>query len=145
MSVRASRRIALVDDLRRTWFGYRLAQLGCLLTSYAIPYRSMSMGLTAFAPAFTESEVEQLSQDAGLPRPSIRVIGHNVFWPVGNGTGPNESAHRPKNLGRNCHWRWTAGHHVGHSIVRTRHAVLLVEAKRFPRDKVCGGCLNRRA
>lgn len=25
------------------------------------------------------------------------------------------------------------------------HAVLLVEAKRFPRDKVCGGCLNRRA
>ncbi len=25
------------------------------------------------------------------------------------------------------------------------HSVLLVEAKRFPRDKVCGGCLNRRA
>lgn len=25
------------------------------------------------------------------------------------------------------------------------HKVLLVEAKRFPRDKVCGGCLNRRA
>lgn len=25
------------------------------------------------------------------------------------------------------------------------HAVLLVEAKRFPRDKVCGGCLNGRA
>lgn len=25
------------------------------------------------------------------------------------------------------------------------HQVLLVEAKKFPRDKVCGGCLNRRA
>ncbi|MFO1066012.1 MAG: FAD-dependent monooxygenase [Pirellulales bacterium] len=28
---------------------------------------------------------------------------------------------------------------------RAGHSVLLVEAKRFPRDKVCGGCLNARA
>ena len=30
-------------------------------------------------------------------------------------------------------------------LARLGHAVLLVEAKRFPRDKVCGGCLNQRA
>lgn len=30
-------------------------------------------------------------------------------------------------------------------LVERGHSVLLVEAKRFPRDKVCGGCLNRRA
>ncbi len=37
------------------------------------------------------------------------------------------------------------GYHVVHTTGDRGHSVLLVEAKRFPRDKVCGGCLNGRA
>ena len=66
---RAARRIVLIDDLRRTWFGYRLAQLGCqLLTRSHIVHVDGPLSVRA---AFTEAEVEQLSHEAGLPKPQI--------------------------------------------------------------------------
>lgn len=66
---RATRRIMLIDDLRRTWLGYRLAQLGChLLTRSHIVHVDGPLSVRA---AFTEPEVKQLSQTAGLPEPSI--------------------------------------------------------------------------
>lgn len=71
---RATRRIVLIDDLRRTWFGYRLAQLGCqLLTRSHIVHVDGPLSVRA---AFTEPEVEQLSREAGLPQPSI-----SRHWP----------------------------------------------------------------
>ncbi len=39
---RATRRIVLIDDLRRTWLGYRLAQLGCQLLTRSHMCMSMA-------------------------------------------------------------------------------------------------------
>lgn len=38
-----------------------------------------------------------------------------------------------------------AGSIAAHSLARIGHSVLLVDRARFPRAKVCGGCLNARA
>lgn len=66
---RATRRIVLIDDLRRTWLGYRLAQLGChLLTRSHIVHVDGPLSVRA---AFTEPEVKQLSEAAGLPEPNF--------------------------------------------------------------------------
>ncbi len=71
---RATRRVMLVDDLRRTWFGYRLAQLGChLLTRSRIVHVDGPLSVRA---AFTETEVEELSREAGLPKPEV-----SRHWP----------------------------------------------------------------
>ena len=66
---RATRHVVLIDDLRRTWLGYRLAQLGCyVLTRSHIVHVDGPLSVRA---AFTEVEVENLSQEAGLPKPVI--------------------------------------------------------------------------
>lgn len=66
---RASRHVVLIDDLRRTWLGYRLAQLGCyILTRSHIVHVDGPLSVRA---AFTEPEVDSLSQEAGLPKPVI--------------------------------------------------------------------------
>ncbi len=66
---RATRGVVIVDDLRRTWLGYRLAQLGChLLTRSHIVHVDGPLSVRA---AFTEKEVMELSREAGLPSPTI--------------------------------------------------------------------------
>lgn len=71
---RAARHLVLVDDLRRTWLGYRMAQLGCqLLTRSSIVHVDGPLSVRA---AFTESELEALSNDAGLPKPKC-----SRHWP----------------------------------------------------------------
>lgn len=66
---RAARQLVLVDDLRRTRVGYRLAQLGChLLTRSSIVHVDGPLSVRA---AFTESELRNLSQQAHLPEPHI--------------------------------------------------------------------------
>jgi 2-polyprenyl-3-methyl-5-hydroxy-6-metoxy-1,4-benzoquinol methylase len=66
---RAARQLVLIDDLRRTWFGYRLAQLGCQILSRS-PIVHVDGPLSVRA-AFTESEIRELSQQAHLPEPTI--------------------------------------------------------------------------
>ena len=64
---RAASELVLVDDLRRTWVGYRLAQLGCrLLTRSPIVHVDGPLSVRA---AFTEKELTALSREAGLPTP----------------------------------------------------------------------------
>lgn len=71
---KAARHLVLVDDLRRTWFGYRLAQLGCqLLTRSPIVHVDGPLSVRA---AFTELELQKLSLEADLPQP--RCVRH---WP----------------------------------------------------------------
>jgi 2-polyprenyl-3-methyl-5-hydroxy-6-metoxy-1,4-benzoquinol methylase len=66
---RAARQLVLVDDLRRTMIGYRMAQLGCrLLTRSPIVHADGPLSVRA---AFTESELRELSQQAQLPEPHI--------------------------------------------------------------------------
>lgn len=66
---RATRQVVLIDDLRRTWIGYRLAQLGCyLLTRSNIVHVDGPLSVRA---AFTEPEVQELCREAGLPKPVI--------------------------------------------------------------------------
>ena len=66
---RAARHLMLVDDLRRTWVGYRLAQVGCFfLTRSPVVHADGPQSVRA---AFTEAEIEALSREAGLPRPAF--------------------------------------------------------------------------
>ena len=71
---RAASEMVLVDDLRRTWLGYGLAQLGCQLLSRS-PIVHVDGPLSVRA-AFTESEIQVLSREAGLPAP--KIVRH---WP----------------------------------------------------------------
>lgn len=66
---RAANRLVLVDDLRRTWVGYRLAQLAChFLTRSPIVHVDGPLSVRA---AFTEAELLALSREAGLPPPTF--------------------------------------------------------------------------
>ena len=68
--VRAAERCVLVDDLRRTRLGYRLAQLGCqVLTRSQIVRVDGPLSVRA---AFTESEILSLSREAKLPDPTFQ-------------------------------------------------------------------------
>ncbi len=63
----ASKQLTIIDDLRRTWLGLRLAQIGCqLLTRSHIVHVDGPMSVRA---AFTEREVVELSRSVGLPDP----------------------------------------------------------------------------
>ena len=67
---RAARLCVLVDDLRRTRLGYRLARLGCqMLTRSHIVHVDGPLSVRA---AFTESEVLSLSREARLPDPIVQ-------------------------------------------------------------------------
>jgi 2-polyprenyl-3-methyl-5-hydroxy-6-metoxy-1,4-benzoquinol methylase len=71
---RAARQLVLVDDLRRTWAGYRLAQLGChFLTRSRIVHVDGPLSVRA---AFTEAELLELSSQIHLPPPAF--VRH---WP----------------------------------------------------------------
>ncbi|HEV3344739.1 MAG TPA: methyltransferase domain-containing protein [Pirellulales bacterium] len=70
----ATRRLVLVDDLRRTRFGYALAWLGCqLLTRSPIVHTD---GPRSVRAAFTLAEARQLAHRAGLD--GCRIVAH---WP----------------------------------------------------------------
>lgn len=67
---KSASKLMLVDDLRRTWFGFRLAQLGChLLTRSPIVHVDGPLSVRA---AFTDHEFVRLSAEAGLSVPKIR-------------------------------------------------------------------------
>lgn len=67
---RAASHCVLVDDLRRTRLGYRLAQLGCrVLTRSHIVHVDGPLSVRA---AFTEREILSLSREAKLPDPTFR-------------------------------------------------------------------------
>jgi 2-polyprenyl-3-methyl-5-hydroxy-6-metoxy-1,4-benzoquinol methylase len=71
---RAARSLVLVDDLRRTQLGYRLAQLGCWALSRS-PIVHVDGPLSVRA-AFTEQELRALSREADLPAPEF-----SLHWP----------------------------------------------------------------
>lgn len=61
----AARRMVIIDDLRRTQFGYLLARVGCqLLSRSSIVHVDGPLSVRA---AFIESELDGLAQQAGLP------------------------------------------------------------------------------
>lgn len=66
---RAARQLVLIDDLRRTWFGYRLAQVGCYVLSRS-PIVHVDGPLSVRA-AFTEPELREMAQRAALPEPQF--------------------------------------------------------------------------
>lgn len=64
---RAASRLVLIDDLRRTWAGYCLAQLAChALSRSRIVHVDGPLSVRA---AFTEAELLALSCEAKLPPP----------------------------------------------------------------------------
>ncbi len=65
-----SRKMVLIDDLRRSTVGYALAIIGCQLLSRS-PIVHVDGPLSVRA-AFTESEIQELSDRCQLPRPVIR-------------------------------------------------------------------------
>lgn len=68
--VRAARRLALVDDLRRSTVGYGLAVLGCRILSRS-PIVHVDGPLSVRA-AYTETEIESLCKQCDLPLPKIK-------------------------------------------------------------------------
>ena len=66
----AARQMVLVQDLRRSSFGYMLAWLGCRLLSRS-PVVHMD-GPLSVRGAFTEDEVTVLAENAGLSNPEIK-------------------------------------------------------------------------
>ncbi len=67
---RTASSLVLIDDLRRTQFGYWLAQVGCqLLTRSHIVHVDGPLSVRA---AFTEEEIRQLSLEGGLPEPQFK-------------------------------------------------------------------------
>ena len=67
--------------------------------------------------------------------------------------GPIVSRHSPLSPAAAADISWDAvvigagpaGSVIAHHLARQQRRVLVVEAKSFPRDKVCGGCISRRA
>jgi SAM-dependent methyltransferase len=73
MSV-VSRHLVLVNDLRRTQFGYWLARFGCrLLTRSHVVHTDGPLSVTA---AFTVGEALQLSRQAGIDNATV-----SCHWP----------------------------------------------------------------
>jgi 2-polyprenyl-3-methyl-5-hydroxy-6-metoxy-1,4-benzoquinol methylase len=65
----AASRLVLIDDLRRTRFGYALAYVGCrLLTRSPIVHHDGPLSVRA---AFTSAEIQKLALSAGLQRATI--------------------------------------------------------------------------
>jgi SAM-dependent methyltransferase len=61
----AAGRLVIIDDLRRTWMGLWLARLGCqLLTRSPVVHADGPQSVRA---AFTETELDGLGRQAGLP------------------------------------------------------------------------------
>ena len=71
---RACRQAVLINDLRRTRFGYALAVLACrLLTRSPIVHVDGPLSVRA---AWSDVEVQQLAAEAGLNQPQI-----SHHWP----------------------------------------------------------------
>lgn len=67
---RMSSQLVLIDDLRRSRIGYALAVVGCrLLSRSRIVHVDGPLSVRA---AFTETEILELSDLCGLPRPTIQ-------------------------------------------------------------------------
>ena len=138
----AARRMVLVDDLIRSRVGYAIAWAGCRILSRSPIVRHD--GPVSVSSAFTPEEVRELAKrgpGCGEPDPSLASSVPLVMESLMSATAA------PMSFDAANRTVWDAivigagpaGALAARLVAAAGLGVLLVEKKRFPRPKVCGG------
>ena len=143
----AARSLVLIDDLVRSQLGYLLALIGChILSGSHVVHVD---GPVSAAAAFTLKEVLCLAERAGLR--DVTVTRH---WPqrfLLTWRAHGSARHLDVESAAGSVWdviilgAGPAGAIAAQQLSASGVQALLVDKKSFPREKVCGACLNTSA